>query len=141
MYVDTSVLVKLFVRETDSEYYGKLVDGQGLHSSALAYTEFWSALLAKDHHGGISTQQRQDVWDMFGRCLAEEMIELLPLCPAIFKRANHVLERCHPRVQLRSLDALHLACADQVQDWPLVTHDQRMREAADLLGYPVTPLP
>ena len=28
MYLDTSVLVKLYVREVDSEFYGRLVDGQ-----------------------------------------------------------------------------------------------------------------
>ena len=30
MYLDTSILVKLFVRELDSEFYGKLTDGQTL---------------------------------------------------------------------------------------------------------------
>lgn len=141
MYVDTSVLVKLFVREPESEFYGRLADGQTLCSSALAWTELASALLARERHGGISAEQRREIWGMFGRCVAEETIELLTMGPAVFKRANHLLERCHPRVPLRSLDALHLACADQVQDWPLATHDQRMREAAELLGYPLTPLP
>jgi len=44
-------------------------------------------------------------------------------------------------VPLRSLDALHLATADQLQDWPLVTSDQRLREAALHLGYPLNDLP
>ena len=61
--------------------------------------------------------------------------------PAIFKRANRMLEVCHPTVSLRSLDALHLAIADQAQDWPLATHDIKMRDAAVRLGFPVTPWP
>lgn len=141
MYLDTSVLVKLFVREAESEHYGQLVDGRALCSSVLAYTEFWSALLAKERQGGVSAAARQQAWGLFEADVVGEVIELLPLGPATFKRANHLLHRCHPRVPLRSLDALHLACADQAQDWPLVTHDQRMREAAELLGYPVAPLP
>ncbi len=48
MYVDTSVLVKLFVREPESDFYGKLVDGRMICSSVLAYTEVWSALLARE---------------------------------------------------------------------------------------------
>ena len=64
-----------------------------------------------------------------------------PIGPAIFKRANLLLQRRHPRVPLRSLDTFHLACADQTQDWPLVTHHRHMREAAELLGYPLSPMP
>lgn len=141
MYLDTSVLVKLFVREPDSEFYGKLADGQTLCSSVLAYTELWSALLAKERQRGLDAEQRRRIWGRFDQYVAEEVIDLLPMGPAIFKRANHLLARCHPQVPLRSLDALHLACADQAQDWPLATHDQRMRDAANLLGYPLTPLP
>ncbi|HTG43027.1 MAG TPA: type II toxin-antitoxin system VapC family toxin, partial [Verrucomicrobiae bacterium] len=78
-------------------------------------------------------------WASFDRAVMEETIELLPLGPAIFKRANHILEKCHPQLALRTLDALHLACADQVQDWPLATHDERMRQAAASFGFPLTP--
>jgi predicted nucleic acid-binding protein len=141
MYLDTSVLVKLFVREPESEHYGRLVDGQALCSSILAHTEFWAALLGKERGGGLGAERRRQIWSMFERYVAEEVILLLPMGSAIYRRANHLLDRCHPRVALRSLDALHLACADHAQDWPLVTHDQRMRDAALLLGYPVSPLP
>ena len=46
-----------------------------------------------------------------------------------------------PLEPLRPLDALHLATADPLQDWPLVTGDQRLREAALHLGYPISDLP
>jgi predicted nucleic acid-binding protein len=141
MYVDTSVLVKLFVREPDSDHYGTLLDGRALCSSVLAYTELWSALLARERHGNLTIKLRREAWQLFDQYVSEDVIDLRPLGPAIFRRANLLLERCHPRVPLRSLDALHLASADQTQDWPLVTHDQRMREAAELLGYPLSPLP
>jgi predicted nucleic acid-binding protein len=141
MYLDTSALVKLFVRETDSEFYGRYVDGRSVCSSILAYTELWSALLAKERQGGLSAPRRQQVWTLFQQDVAADVIGLVPMAPAVFKRANYLLQRCHPGIPLRSLDALHLACADQVQDWPLVTSDQRMRDAATLLGYPLSPLP
>lgn len=141
MYLDTSVLLKIFVREPDSEFYGKVADGQAICSSVLAYTEFSSALLAKERSGALTAAQRQQIWSAFNRNVVEDLIDLTPMSPAIFKRANRILERCHPKVPLRSLDALHLASADQAQDWPLATGDQRMREAAELLGFPLTPLP
>jgi len=141
MYLDTSVLVKLFTREPDSEFYGKLTDGQAVCSSVLAYTEIWSALLAKERAGGLTIEQRRKVWAAIDRNVMSDVIELLPMGPAIFKRANRILEVCHPEVPLRSLDALHLASADQSQDWPLATGDKRMRDAAEMLGFPLTPLP
>ncbi len=141
MYLDTSVLVKLFVREPDSEFYGKMTDGQIICSSVLAYTETWSAMLSRERAGGLTLEQRRRAWEAFDRNVIEDIIELVPMSPAIFKRANRIMEFCHPKVPLRSLDALHLASADQAQDWPLVTRDKRMLDAAMLLGFPVSPMP
>ena len=141
MYLDTSVLVKLFVREPDSEFFGKLTDGQMICSSVLAYTETWSAMLSGERHGVLTPEQRRRAWESFDRNVLEDIIELVPMNPAIFKRANRILEACHPKVALRTLDALHLASADQAHDWPLVTNDKRMREAASMLGFPLSPPP
>lgn len=140
MYLDTSVLVKLFVREPDSDFYGKLTDGQVVCTSVLAYTEVRSALLGKER-AGLAVEHQRRAWAAFDGNVTEDLIELLPMSPAIFKRANRILEVCHPTIPLRSLDALHLASADQSQDWPLVTGDKRMRDAAALLGFPLTSLP
>jgi predicted nucleic acid-binding protein len=141
MYLDTAVLVKLFVAEPDSDFFGKLVDGQAVCSSAIAYTEFWSALLGKERAGAITAEQRRRGWAAFQRNVEEETIVLAPLSEATFKKANHLLDQCHPQVPLRSLDALHLAACDQTQDWPLCTTDLRMRQAAELLRFPLTAMP
>jgi predicted nucleic acid-binding protein len=141
MYLDTNVIVRLFARDQDSEFYGKLTDGQPVCSSVLSYTEVWSALLQLERAKKITAEHRQKSWAAFDNNVMNETIELLPMGPAIFKRANRMLEVCHPKVPLRSLDALHLASADQAQDWPLATGDIRMRDAAALLGFPLAPLP
>jgi len=141
MYLDTAILVKLFVGEPDSEFFGRLVDGQVVSSSLLAYTEVWSALLGKERADAITAEQRRRAWTTFARNVSEELITLAPMNEAVFKRANRILDQCHPKVALRSLDALHLACCDQLQDWPLCTNDVRMRQAAVLLGFPLTPNP
>lgn len=141
MYLDSCILVKLLVREPDSEHYGGLTDGQVICSSLLSHTEVWAALLAKERHGAISGVLRRQAWRRFEHHCLENVISLVPLSEAVIRRANWILERVHPLVPLRSLDALHLAAADQLQDWPLVTGDHRMREAAARLGYPISPLP
>ena len=141
MYLDTAILLKLFVREPDSEFFGKLVNGQSISSSALALTEIFSALLGKERAGAITSTQRQRAWSAFQYNVDEELIELTPISPSILRRANRILERCHPSVALRSLDALHLATCDQLQDWPLYTTDKRMRQAADVMGFPLNEMP
>ena len=140
MYLDTAVLIKLFVPEPDSAFFGKLVDGQTISSSELAYTEFWSALLGKERSGAITMEQRRRAWAAFERNVSEETIWLAPLGNATFKRANRILDQCHAQVALRSLDALHLAACDQLQDWPLCTTDVRMRQAAERLNFPLSPM-
>ena len=141
MYLDTAILVKLFVAEPDSEFFGQLVDGRPVCSSAIAYTEFWSALLGRERTGAITADQRQRAWAAFRRNLEEDTIVLVPVTEATLKKANRILEQCHPQVALRSLDALHLAACDQMQDWPLCTADARMRQAAEVLRFTLTPLP
>jgi predicted nucleic acid-binding protein len=141
MYLDTAILVKLFVREADSEFFAEMVDGQSVSSSALAYTELFSAFLGKERAGDIDSKQRQRAWAAFERHLEEETILLEPFSPAIFKKANRILMDCHPKVPLRSLDALHLATCDHLQDWPLCTTDSRMRQAAELLRFPLNDCP
>lgn len=141
MYLDSCILVKLLVREADSEFYGRLTDGQPVASSMLAYTEVWAALVAKERKQHITAELRQQAWRRFEQLYLEDIFDLASISDAIVRRANWIIGRVHPQVPLRSLDAIHLATADQLQDWPLVTSDARMRDAAVRMGYPVTELP
>ena len=141
MYLDSCILVKLLVREPDSGFYARLVEGHPVSSSMLAFTEVWSALLARERAGHIRIPLRSEAWRRFEQQTLEGVVELSPVSDAVVRRSQWILGRVHPRVPLRSLDALHLATADQLQDWPLVTGDQRLREAALHLGYPISDLP
>ncbi len=141
MYLDTAILVKLFTREADSEFFGKLTDGENISSSVLSYTELYSALLRKERSGELTATARRTAWDSFEKVVGNEGIHLAPFSRALFKKANRIMEHCNPRIPLRSLDALHLATCDQLQDWPLCTTDIRMRQAAELLRFPLTEMP
>lgn len=141
MYLDSCILVKLLVREADSEYYGRLTDGQPVASSMLAYTKVWAALAAKERKRHITPELRQQAGRRFEQLYLEDIFDLAPISDAIVRRANWIIDRVHPQVPLRSLDAIHLATADQLQDWPLVTAEARMQAAALQMGYPVADLP
>jgi predicted nucleic acid-binding protein len=139
MYLDTAILVKLLVAESDSDFFQEQLAGQMISSSELALTEVWSALLAKERNKAISRRQRASAWRVFNERVREKQIHLHPLNGVVLKKANHILERCHPAVPLRTLDAIHTAACDLSQDFPLCTTDRRMRDAAKTMGIPVFP--
>lgn len=139
MYLDSAIIVKLLVDEPESSFFSAALKGQPITSSELAITEVLSALNGKQRCRLLTAAQRKAAWEQFnGRVQAGE-IELQPLTEVIMKKAVQILERCHPAVPLRSLDAIHTAACDLSQDFPLCTTDQRMRDAAGVLGIPVFP--
>jgi len=140
MYLDSSIVVKLLVREADSEFFQSALEGQLLSTSELAMTEVWSALLSKERNRAISAEQRTRAWRVFLEQVQSKQILLHPLNTVALKKANHILEQCHPEVPLRTLDAIHAAACDLSQDFPLCSTDQRMHDAAVRLRIPVFPV-
>ncbi len=139
MYLDSAILVKLLVEEHDSDFFIEAVRGHVVASSQLAATEVWATLLRKERDGKLQTEQRVAAWQMFNQRVANMQITLYPLNTTGLDRARYVLERSHPAVPLRSLDAIHCAACDLSQDFPLCTTDKRMRDAATILSIPVFP--
>src|SRR5688572_28348770 len=109
MYLDTSVVVKLYTREPDSVECEKLVSGQSIVSSELLYAELWSALLGKERQGQITPEDRQRVWEIFEAHLLDDVIELVEIDGVVVREAAEIMARVHPQVPLRTLDAIHLA--------------------------------
>ncbi len=139
MYLDSAIILKLLVDESDSGFFSDALVGQPITSSELAITEVLSALNGKQRMKLITDAQRKAAWEQFNRRVHSGEIEIQPLTGIVLKKAVHILERCHPAVPLRSLDAIHTAACDLSQDFPLCTTDRRMRDAAGVLGIPVFP--
>ena len=139
MYLDSAIIVKLLVREHDSEFFDSALSGHVLDSSELCLTEVCSALLAKERAGSISTRERQTAMERFEELLQDEVLRLLPVDTRTFRRAAAILQACHPRVALRSLDALHVATCDLHQCETLCATDERMRSAGAQLAMNLFP--
>ena len=71
--------------------------------------------------------------------IEDEAIVILPLNRAVLQRATNIMHACHPRVPLRTLDALHVATCDLHNCAPLCATDNRLRAAAQHLGLPLFP--
>jgi predicted nucleic acid-binding protein len=120
-YLDSSAIVKLAVREPESLALRRyLRRRQPLVSSALARTEVLRALLP----AGDEAVAR-------GRIVLERL-DLVRVNDRILNAAGALRPAA-----LRSLDAIHLATANELGDelGALVTYDERMVDAARQAGH------
>jgi uncharacterized protein len=123
-YLDSSALVKLAVREPESTALRRyLRRRRPLIASALARTEVARALLSL---GPQAVRRGHEV------LLAR--VDLVRINDRVLDAAGAMLP-----VELRSLDAIHLATAQQLgADLArIVTYDDRMAAAANQLGLTV----
>jgi len=118
-YLDTSAVVKLVVVEHHSGTLRHWMSGRVLVGSDLVRTE---TLRAARRHSAPAVRQARDVL---------VALPTVALTPAVYDLAAEL----DPAV-LRTLDALHLACALQLGDEleGVVTYDERMAAAAAALG-------
>ncbi len=121
LYLDSSAIVKLAVRERETDaLVGLIADEPEVVSSALAWAEVVRAILRT----GRSASH------------AERVVASIPLVPiddAILRSAAEL-----PPPTLRALDAIHLATASTLKEdlTALVTYDARLAEAAKGMGLP-----
>lgn len=123
VYLDSSALVKLVVRESESPALRRFLRGEATRvSCALARTEVLRAVRAQGQ-AGIERARR-----------LLRRVHLIRLDDAVLDAAGLL----DPGI-VRSLDAVHLAAAQQVAPelTALVTYDRRMASAAALLGFRV----
>lgn len=123
-YLDSSAIVKLAVREPQSDAVRKyLRRRRPLMSSALARTEVLRALLP----GGEAALAA-------GRRVLDR-VDLVRVNDRVLDLAGSLLP-----VGLRSLDAIHLATAGRlgVDLGEIVTYDERMAALARLMGHKVS---
>lgn len=109
MYWDTSALVKLYIEEPGSrQMAGWQHDMRA--SSVIAYVEMRSALSRRHRSGHLTVQQ---VRTAVGQFIADwQAYVRIPLHSDMIDRSACLVEQ-HA---LRTLDALHLAAALQLQD-------------------------
>lgn len=123
VYVDTSVLVPLFLNEPNSEaaadWYSR--EKRELVAAAWCVPEFASALGIKQRTATIDAQQARDAWARFERMVAADL-RLLPVAPAHFHRAAELV--LDAASALRAGDALHLACAEAAGAQHMATLDE-----------------
>ena len=139
MYLDSAIIVKLLVREPDSEWFARNLSGHGFDTSELVLAEVCAALLFKERGGDITAGERVKATEKFFSMVDSELILLHTLNRKVIDRARAIQLACHPQIPLRTLDALHVATCDLHHGETLVTTDRRMRAACGQLGIVLLP--
>ena len=132
-YLDTSVVVSLFERETTTERAIQWLEHQdrtALAGSDWLWTEVSSALARKVRTGRLSSEDHLDALSRIRLGLAPQIINL-PIAAVDFQTAASFCDRSE--TSLRAGDALHLAVAVRA-GYTLVTMDKRLASAASQLG-------
>ncbi len=136
VYVDSSALVKLLLLEPESKSVldivnGHLNDGTDVVTSTLTRVELNRVRVRLDQSGPVESRFTARAVDVILDSLAQIQI------------TDHVIDdAAEIEHHLKSLDAIHLATALQLEDEldSLVTFDENMRRVAALLALPVSEL-
>lgn len=137
-FADTSFLVKLYLREEDSEYAEALVRAgiPPLMISELAVLELRNALHFACARGAITRTESAASWAGFERHRQAGVVRTFcPPSPIWLARAQELADRCSPDLLTRSLDLMHLAAADLAGAETFLTFDRRQEAAATRLGW------
>ena len=134
IYVDTSVLVALLVRESSSNDVDRWYrqTRATLVSSTWCATEVASALGMKQRTGEIDSVQAQEIWRRFGVFMTGELVLIEPSTAQFHRAALLALDGENG---VRAGDALHLAAAEEGAAKTFATLDRAQNRMAQRLKF------
>lgn len=136
IYFDTSVLAAYYTPEERSLEAAAIVANAVFPVvSDLTIAELNVTIVRKERLGFLSQKAVADVFSLFDEHLRDAFLHIA-LEPRHFVATRPLASRSS--IGLRTLDALHLVLASEVEA-TLATFDTRLHEAACALGLPVLP--
>ena len=141
---DTSALLKLYVRERDSDRFHHLIQTLPEKTAISQFTlaEMHRALWAKLFARAVPANFAQKAYREFRADVETALLDIVPFERAVKEEFDRIIPICYrasPPVPLRTLDGLILASALIARTAWLVSTDSRMRAAGTLLGLHVLP--
>lgn len=136
-YFDTSVLLKLYLREPNSPQAVALVRKKGEVPllSGLHRVEMKGAITQKQARGEITETERAAVLASLDRDLAAGVFaDVVVSWPAVFAKAEEFATAHVGTTLCRSLDLLHVALASELGAAEFCTLDQRQTAMARAVG-------
>lgn len=137
VYLDTSALAKWYLNEPGSEAFVDYLQGVAVAIiSRLTHIEMRSLLSRLRRMGELNAELESVLYAAFLDDIARGWLQDSPLNDVCFDEAANLITR-YPEHPLRTLDALHLALANQLAVDTVATADTVMAEAASAMGLAV----
>jgi predicted nucleic acid-binding protein len=141
---DTSALLKLYVRERDSDRFQHLIQTLPEKTAISQFTlaEMHRSLWAKAFARAIPANFAQKAYREFRTDVQRALLDVVPFGQAVQEEFDRIIPICYRAslpVPIRTLDGLILASALIARTVRLISTDSRMRTAGMLLGLQVLP--
>ena len=137
IYFDTSALAKWYINEPRSEDVEKYIQEHGpVAISDLTVVEMRSLLARRRREGSIDMDIEIQVFATFEEDIRQKFLVCYPLPDGLAAGAVNLLSLLS-NISLRTLDALHLMIAREIQTSILATADGIMADGAQAMGISV----
>jgi hypothetical protein len=137
IYFDTSALAKWYLNEARSNDVEKYIQEHGpVDISELTVVEMRSLLARRRRERHIDPKAETRVFATFEEDIRQKFLILHPLPEGLVTGAVNLLS-VHSEVPLKTLDALHLVMAKEIQAEILATADRIMIAGAKAMGFSV----
>ena len=136
IYADTSALVKRYLDEPFSAEFDALLQQNAMAISRLSVVELRCALARRRRNREIDPLRESRINAELAADIQDGTLRVGSIDDENFTTAYHLIGRL-AELPLRTLDALHLAAAEQLAVTAFATADKTQAEAAAALGFTV----
>jgi predicted nucleic acid-binding protein len=137
IYFDTSALAKWYLKEARSDDVEKYIQGHGpVDISDLTVVEMRTLLARRRREKNIDPKTEMKIYGTFEEDIRQNFLICHMLPVGLAAGAVNLLSVLSD-LQLRTLDALHLTIAKEIQTEVLVTADRIMAIGAEAMGFSV----
>ena len=137
VYFDTSALAKWYLNEEKSQDVEQYIQEHGpVAISDLTVIEMRCLLARRRREGSIDLKMESRIFATFQEDIRQNFLICHPFPEGLTAAAVNLIS-VHLELPLRTLDALHLATAKEIQTDKLATADRIMIVAAKAMGLSV----
>lgn len=135
IYLDTSYIVKCYLRETGTEAVLAWLHGKsGLSCCLHGRVELFAAIRRHVREGRLSEKNAQSSLRLLARDEKAGIWQWIPISAELIQETCQRIASLRSNVYLRAADALHLACAAQNGFRTIHSHDRHLLAAAEYFG-------
>jgi len=137
IYIDTSALAKWYINEAHSGDVERYIQEHGpVAISDLTVVEMRSLLARRRREKSIDAKLEMEIFATFQEDIRQRFLIRHPLPHGLAEGAVNLLSR-FTDIPLRTLDALHLIIAKELQADVIATSDTVMAASAKAMGFAV----